>query len=72
MSCGGKGRCTTCKAIIVSGEENLSERTVVEEKYAQFGKLNEDERLTCQVEVSGDIRIRVPKEYQLPHLKYSE
>ncbi|MEM6829933.1 MAG: 2Fe-2S iron-sulfur cluster-binding protein, partial [Bacteroidota bacterium] len=29
-ACGGKGRCVTCKARILHGEEFLSQRTAVE------------------------------------------
>ncbi|MEQ9402466.1 MAG: 2Fe-2S iron-sulfur cluster-binding protein [Cyclobacteriaceae bacterium] len=71
-ACGAKGKCTTCKAMVMEGEEYLSSRTEVEEKYLEMQKLRTDERLTCQVSVYGDIRIRVPKQYQLPHLTYSE
>ncbi len=71
-ACGGKGRCTTCKAKVLEGSENLSERTEAELKYLKINRLNEDERLTCQVTLNGDITIAVPNEYQLPHLTYSE
>jgi len=71
-ACGGKGRCTTCKAKIVSGMESLSERTRPEEQYMKLNKLQDDERLTCQVQVAGDVVVKVPKETQLPHLTYSE
>ena len=71
-ACGAKGRCTTCKAKIVAGMEHLSPRTRPELQYAKLNKLREDERLTCQVQVSGDIEVKVPKETQLPHLTYTE
>lgn len=70
-ACGGKGRCTTCKAKILSGFENMSERTETEEEYLKLNKLRIDERLACQVYVEGDIEIEVPKETQLPHVVYS-
>lgn len=70
-ACGAKGRCTTCKAKIISGMEHISPRTNVESQYLKLNKLRDDERLTCQVEISGDITIEVPKETQLPHLSYS-
>ena len=70
-ACGAKGRCTSCKAKIISGMEHLGPRTTVETQYLKLNKLREDERLPCQVEVTGDITIEVPKETQLPHLSYS-
>ena len=69
-ACGGKGRCTTCKMTILEGMENLTERTEVEEKYLKLNKLQENERLSCQVSAIGDIKIFVKKENQLPHLIY--
>ncbi len=71
-SCGGKGRCTTCKMIVLSGMENISPPSTAEIKYRSEGALAHCERLACQVFVSGDIFIRVPKEYKLPHVLYSE
>ena len=69
-ACGGKGRCTTCKAKVLKGKESLSPPTEAEVKYMEKGQLTEDERLTCQVSVEGDITISVPLVYQLPHLNY--
>jgi 2Fe-2S ferredoxin len=71
-SCGGKGRCTTCKAIIVSGMENLSSVTPAELRYRQQGLLNEDERLCCQTRVLGDVTLAVAEEYKLPHIDYGK
>ena len=70
-ACGGKGRCTTCKARILKGSENLTERTEAENRYLQANMIKKNERLTCQAHVLGDITIEVPKVYQLPHLRYS-
>lgn len=70
-ACGAKGRCTTCKVIIVSGSDHLSAPSRFEEKYVQIGGLKSGERLACQVLVEGDIVIRVPEEGKLPHITYS-
>lgn len=70
--CGGKGRCTTCKAIVVSGELNLPPLTPAEVRYRNLGALGADERLACQVRALGDLRIRVPEEYKLPHMHYTD
>ena len=68
--CGGKGRCTTCKLKIESGMENLTPLTWAEKQYRQQHLLNDDERLACQISAKGDLRVSVPKETQLPHVKY--
>jgi 2Fe-2S ferredoxin len=69
-ACGGKGRCTSCKAIVVQGEENLGPITEAEKRFRRLHKLQDEERLTCQVCVSGDIIIRVADQNKLPHLQY--
>lgn len=71
FTCGGKGRCTTCKAIVLEGIENLEPKTNSELKYESQGLLKENERLTCQARIRGSVTIRVPEEYKLPHMKYS-
>ncbi len=70
-ACGGKGRCTTCKARILSGHENLAPLTPAEERYVEQGALKPTERLACQVIIHGDVMLEVPEEGKLPHLKYS-
>jgi ferredoxin, 2Fe-2S len=70
-SCGGKGRCTTCKAIIMEGAENFVPVTAAEQKYRSLGALKSAERLSCQAKITGDIKIIVPDEYKLPHIDYS-
>lgn len=69
-ACGGKGRCTTCKARVLAGHDSFTPRTPSEKQYLKLNKLQENERLTCQVVIKGDVTLEVPKETQLPHLAY--
>ncbi|HEY0652518.1 MAG TPA: 2Fe-2S iron-sulfur cluster-binding protein [Chryseosolibacter sp.] len=69
-SCGGKGRCTTCKVIVLEGHEHLSQATPAENRYRAMGALRANERLSCQVRVLGDVKVAVPEEYKLPHIEY--
>lgn len=69
-ACGGKGRCTTCKIIILEGDEHLAPLTRAESGYQKQGLLLENERLACQAKISGDIIIDVSEEGQLPHMTY--
>lgn len=69
-ACGGKGNCTTCKAIILEGENNFSPLTFAELRYKKLGLLLDDERLACQATITGDVTIEVPDEGKLPHLTY--
>lgn len=70
-ACGGKGRCTTCKMIMLEGSENLAPLTIAEMGYRKQGLLNANERLACQAKIEGPIRVAVPDDSKLPHMKYS-
>lgn len=70
-ACGGKGRCTTCKMIVVEGMDQLSPLTPAEVKYRSLGHLAENERLACQTRTVGSCRIRVPEESKMPHMEYT-
>ena len=59
-TCGGEGRCTTCAAIVRSGEENLSEMGASERKTiaAELGAaVQRGVRLACQARVLGDVEV---------------
>ncbi|PTB96578.1 ferredoxin [Marivirga lumbricoides] len=70
-ACGKKGRCTTCKMIVLEGENNLGELTGPEIKYREQGRLASNERLSCQAVVTGDIIIEVAEKNKFPHMDYS-
>ena len=70
-ACGGNGRCTTCRMIILKGAEHLGKLTPAEEKYHRAGLLRHNERLACQTRITGDLVIRVPDDTKLPHLTYT-
>jgi 2Fe-2S ferredoxin len=71
-ACGGKGRCTTCKMIVVEGADQLSPLSGAELTYQQRGELATNERLACQTSARGSFKIRVPEETKLPHLTYTK
>jgi ferredoxin, 2Fe-2S len=72
-ACGKKGRCTTCKMIVVQGMENLSPETKQELFYRNQNRLLHNERLCCQSKLlKGDLIIRVADINKFPHLKYTE
>ena len=71
-ACGKKGRCTTCKMIILDGQENLSPETERELFFKSQDRLRSNERLACQSHLlQGSITIRVADINKFPHLKYS-
>ncbi len=71
-ACGTKGRCTTCKMIVLQGLEHLGEDSAAEARFRAMGKLKPNERLACQCLCTGDIRIRVPEASKFPHMNYSD
>lgn len=73
-ACGGKGRCTTCKVIVLDGIDSFESLTEAEQRYLRLGALRANERLACQARLNGkaDVLVRVPEESKLPHLKYSD
>ena len=71
-ACGGIGRWTTCKAIIVEGAENLIPKSPAELRYESQNQLAANERLCCQAKLlQGDLIVEVPEESKLPHVQYS-
>lgn len=71
-ACGMKGRCTTCRVDVISGAEALGEITEAEQRFINLGRLNRGSRLSCQAILQGDVVIKAPVLYQLPHQIYNE
>ncbi len=72
-ACGKKGRCTTCKIIVVKGAENLFPLNESELNFATQGRLQPGERLACQAILhSGEIQVKVAEINKFPHIQYSE
>lgn len=72
-ACGKKGRCTTCKLIVIEGLENLSDLTDRELVFRDQNRLKSDERLACQVSLlKGDLKVRIAEQNKFPHISYSE
>lgn len=54
-----EGECGTCIMKIVSGMENMSERSVLEDKVLQENMAGRQHRLACQAQVlGGEIVVR--------------
>ncbi|HEX2914579.1 MAG TPA: 2Fe-2S iron-sulfur cluster-binding protein [Chloroflexia bacterium] len=61
-TCGGKAECTTCAYVVISGSENLSPMSRLEQHQlvARKGRmaLAKKMRLACQSTINGDITIQ--------------
>lgn len=72
-ACGKKGRCTTCKMLVVDGMKNLSPETEPELSYRNQHRLKPRERLACQSQLlQGELIIRVAEINKFPHIEYTE
>lgn len=71
-ACGGKGRCTTCKVQVLEGLNNFSKETQSELKYRRMKRLADNERLSCQCQIHGDIVVNVAPENKFNHMEYSD
>ena len=58
-ACGGKGTCAQCKCMILEGGGSILAN---EEDYFTNREKKEGWRLSCQVHVKDDMKIRVPDE----------
>lgn len=56
-SCSGDGVCAKCKVQVLEGMENLSSENETESFLRESKNLPQDQRVSCQVEVLGDILI---------------
>ncbi len=56
--CGGQAKCTTCRVEILEGDAGEM-REAERARLAVEQDLTENVRLSCQVRVSGDLKLRV-------------
>ena len=57
-ACGGEGKCTTCRLLILDGIDNCSPETDAEVSLKAKAHTTEEFRLACQTTVNGDIVVR--------------
>ncbi len=53
-ACGGKGQCTTCRVLVLEGEEQLTAPTIYERAIKNVKKFPDNVRLACQSFVKGE------------------
>lgn len=56
--CGGLGRCSTCRVLVIKGLENCGERNSAEKAISEQLHFTPAIRLACQTQVFDDITIR--------------
>lgn len=53
-ACGGKGQCTTCRILVLEGQEELTPPTIYERAIKNVKKFPDNVRLACQSYVTGE------------------
>jgi ferredoxin len=56
--CGGNARCTTCRVEILEGEPEPMQE-LEQNRLAVESDLAPNTRLSCQIHISGDLKVRV-------------
>jgi ferredoxin len=56
--CGGNARCTTCRVQILEGHPDPMQE-LERERLAREAELGPDIRLSCQIRVASDLKVRV-------------
>ena len=59
-SCGGNASCGTCQIKVLFSSAVLKPRNELESEMATDRGFQEDERLACQLEVSCELKIKIP------------
>lgn len=57
-ACGGNARCSTCRVVILAGNEHCSPRGGEEAALSRQLNFPDDMRLACQTRVSGEVQVR--------------
>ena len=53
-ACGGKAKCSTCRVLVVDGEESLTQPNKRERSLAEKNNFPTNVRLACQTKVTGN------------------
>jgi adenylate cyclase len=56
--CGGLGRCSTCRVIVLDGLQNCSAPGKDEQEISKMLNLPPNVRLTCQTTITGPVKVR--------------
>ncbi len=57
-ACGGRGRCSTCRVMVLEHPENLAPPNETEQKLARAKGFDASIRVACQAQVLGDVKVR--------------
>lgn len=58
-SCGGRGRCASCRVLVLAGRENVPPASGLEQKMLDRIRAPSHVRLACQIKPTGDMSVRI-------------
>jgi adenylate cyclase len=58
-SCGGRGRCSSCRVLVLNGQDSLPKPVGVEQRMLERIRAPVNVRLACQIRPTSDINVRV-------------
>ena len=57
-ACGGEGKCTTCRLLVLDGMDNCTPETEKEKELKEKIHTTDEFRLACQTKITGDVTVR--------------
>ncbi len=63
-ACGGRGRCSSCRVLVVEGQDSLEPPNGIEQRMLDRIKASQHVRLACQIRPKADLGVRVLLESQ--------
>ncbi len=58
-TCGGRGRCSSCRVLVLQGQESLPQPTGLEQRMLERIRAPRNVRLACQIRPTADLNVRV-------------
>ncbi len=58
-TCGGRGRCSSCRVLVMSGDENATPPSMLEQRMLDRIRAPRQVRLACQYKPKQDVSVRV-------------
>jgi adenylate cyclase len=63
-ACGGRGRCSSCRVLVLEGQDSLEPPNGIEQRMLDRIKASQHVRLACQLRPKADLGVRVLLESQ--------
>jgi adenylate cyclase len=58
-ACGGRGRCSSCRILVIEGQDGLEQPNGIEQRMLDRIRASQNVRLACQIRPNADLAVRV-------------